>query len=186
MSREDRREMLESFAKGPVLLKSTLRQFPKKMWLYKPAPDRWSIHEIILHLADSEATAYIRCRGYIAQPGRQVLDFDSSRWAGSLGYYYQSTREALELVPRLRKMTCRLLANLSDSLWSSNVQHPKHGAMSLEMWVSLQERHIPHHLHQMLQNYEDWAKSHPQRRSPRYPRETAVGGREVRMLPRAC
>lgn len=185
MSREDRREMLESFSRGPALLTSALRQFPKKMWLYKPATDRWSIHEIILHLADSEATAYIRCRGFIAQPGRQVLDFDPSRWAGSLGYYYQSTREALEIIPRLRKMTCRLLANLSDALWSSSVQHPKHGTMSLEMWVGLQERHIPHHLHQMLQNYEEWAKTHPQRRPPHAPRQTEMAARGVRALPRA-
>lgn len=186
MSREDRREMLESFARGPVLLKSALRQFPKKMWLYKPGADRWSIHEIILHLADSEATGYIRCRGFIAQPGRQMLDFDPSRWAGSLGYYYQSTREALEIIPRLRKMTCRLLSNLSDAVWSTAVQHPKHGEMTLEMWVGLQERHIPHHLHQMLQNHQEWAQTHPQRRPPRSPRQPVVTGREARLLPRAC
>ena len=83
-------------------------------------------------------------------------------------------------------MTCRLLANLSDALWSLSVQHPKHGAMTLEMWVSLQERHIPHHLHQMLQNYEEWAKTHPQRRPPRIPRQTEMAVRGVRALPRAC
>ena len=35
-------------------------------------PDRWSIHEIILHLADSEATCYVRCRHFIAEPGSSV------------------------------------------------------------------------------------------------------------------
>lgn len=185
MSRDERQAMLESFARGPSVLSATLRQFPKKMWLFKPAPDRWSIHEIVLHLADSEATAYIRCRGFIAQPGRQVLDIDPSRWAGSLGYYYQSTREAMEIIPRLRKMTCRLLANLSDSLWSSSVEHPKHGPMTFEMWVSLQAHHIPHHLRHMLQNYEEWLKSNPPRKPARLSERLPMNVQEVSALRRA-
>jgi len=190
MSRDERQAMLESFARGPAILGSALRQFPKKMWLYKPAADRWSIHEIILHLADSEATAYIRCRGFIAQPGRQVLDFDPSRWAGTLGYYYQSTREALEIIPRLRKMTSRLLANLSDSLWASVVPHPKHGPITFEMWVGFQERHIPHHLQQMIHNYEQWLSTHPPRKparpSQRTPAAAATISHELGLLRRAC
>jgi len=186
MFQSERNEMLESFSRGPALLSSGLRRFPKKMWLYKPAPDRWSIHEIILHLADSEATAYIRCRGFIAQPGRQVLDIDPARWAGSLGYYYQSSHEALEIIPRLRRMTCRLLANLSSAVWAAEVQHPKLGPMTLERWVSLQERHIPHHLHQMLHNYEEWLKTHPPRKPAQATQHPAMASRELSMLPRAC
>ncbi|MGC2417850.1 MAG: hypothetical protein WA434_08895, partial [Candidatus Acidiferrales bacterium] len=60
MTRNERRPILESFGRAPVLLSTALGQLPKKMWLYKPVPDRWSIHEIILHLADSEASSYIR------------------------------------------------------------------------------------------------------------------------------
>ncbi len=72
MKRDDRRQKVESFGRAPALLSAALRQFPKKMWLYKPSADRWSIHEIILHLADSEASAYMHCRRFIAEPGSQV------------------------------------------------------------------------------------------------------------------
>ncbi len=64
------RPQLESFGRGPALLAIALRQFPKKMWLYKPSLDRWCIHEIILHLANSEASAYASCRQLIVEPGR--------------------------------------------------------------------------------------------------------------------
>ncbi|HXW62995.1 MAG TPA: hypothetical protein VEJ45_10365, partial [Candidatus Acidoferrales bacterium] len=67
MTRDERRQVLESFGRAPVLLSTILRQLPKKMWLYKPSPDRWSIHEIIVHLADSEASSYVRCRHQIAE-----------------------------------------------------------------------------------------------------------------------
>jgi hypothetical protein len=153
-----------------------LRQFPKKMWLYKPATDRWSIHEIILHLADSEASGYVHCRQLIAEPGSSVEDFDAARWAGSLGYFYQSTREALEIIWRLRKMTYQLLARVPESVWSHQVEEPANGE-NLEVWVERQERHIPHHVEQMKQNYQIWLSTHPPRKpaSPS-PRSSASPG----------
>jgi len=39
------------------------------MWQYRPAPDRWTIHEIVVHIADSEANSYIRCRRCLAEKG---------------------------------------------------------------------------------------------------------------------
>ena len=36
MTREERRQKLESFGRAPALLSAALRQFPKKMWLYRP------------------------------------------------------------------------------------------------------------------------------------------------------
>ena len=163
MNREVRRQQLESFGRAPALLSIALRQFPKKMWLHKPAPDRWSIHEIILHLADSEATAYIRCRRFIAEPESPVFNFDPARWAGTLGYFHQSTREALEIVRRLRKATYQLLVSVPESVWDNTVSHAD-GRLSLAAWIEIQERHIPHHIDQMKQNYDTWLETHPSRK----------------------
>jgi hypothetical protein len=164
MTREERQLKLESFGRAPGMLSAALRQFPKKMWLYKPAVERWSIHEIILHLADSEASGYVRCRRFIAEPGSSVEEFDAARWAESLGYFYQSTREALEIIRRLRKVTYQLLARLPEPVWSHRVGEPVDGNLSLEEWVERQERHIPHHIEQMKQNYQFWLSTHPPRK----------------------
>jgi hypothetical protein len=164
MTREERSQKLESFGCAPGLLAAALRRFPKKMWLYKPTPERWSIHETILHLADSEASAYMRCRGFIAEPGAALEQFDAARWAVSLGYYHQSTREALEIIRRLRKMTYRLLLTLPEPVWLYRGHSPTEGSITLADWIERQERHIPHHIEQMKQNYEIWLKTHPPRK----------------------
>src|SRR5208282_2207696 len=153
MMYELRQQKLDSFGRAPAVLSAALRPFPKKMWLYKPEAERWSIHEIILHLADSEASGYVRCRRLIAEPGNFGDEIDASRWAGSLGYFYQSTREALEIIRRLRKMTYQLLARLPEAVWSRRVESPLDGNWSLEDWVERQERHIPYHIEQMKQNF---------------------------------
>ena len=164
MTRDERRQMLESFGRAPALLSAVLRQLPKKMWLYKPAPERWSIHEIIVHLADSEASSYVRCRHLIAEPGKAVAEFDPARWAGTLGYFHQSTREAIEIIRRLRKMTYQLLITLPEPIWLHTLEIPAEGEVSLEKWIERQERHIPHHIDQVKQNYEIWLGTHPPRK----------------------
>jgi len=165
MNRDERRQTLESFGRGPALLSAAVRNFPRKMWLFKPSPEQWSIHEIILHLADKEASEYVRCRHVIAEPGGHIHHIDSARWAGSLGYFHQSTREALELVRRLRKMTYQLLVAVPEIVWTHTMSHSREGVISLERWVERQERHIPHHIAQMAENYETWLGSHPPRRA---------------------
>jgi hypothetical protein len=159
-----RRQRVESFGRGPALLSVALRQFPHRMWLYKPSANNWSIHEIILHLADSEVIAYIRCRRFIAEPGSPVLKFDGAHWAGTLGYFHQNTREALEIIHRLRRMTYQLLVSLPEPIWEHTVEHPTQGRVNLGEWIEIQERHIPHHIDQMKQNYDKWLELNPTRK----------------------
>lgn len=156
---------LEAFGRGPMLLSEALSRCPKKMWLYRPAQDRWSIHEIILHLADSEAESYVRCRQFIAQPGSAAMVYDASAWASTLGYFHQSTREALGLIVRLRRMTYQILRYIPDVVWEHTAHHPQKGTLTLEAWLELQARHIPHHVEQIRQNHSAWLKTHRQRKS---------------------
>jgi hypothetical protein len=134
------------------------------MWLFKSSPEKWSIHEVILHLADSEATAYIRCRRLIAEPGSAVLTFDPALWAGTLGYFHQSSKEAMEIIRRLRRMTHEVLKTLPEPVWFHTVGDPRDGKVSLQQFLETQERHIPHHIEQMKANYAAWARLHPARK----------------------
>jgi len=186
MTRDERRQMLESFGRAPALLAATLRRLPKKMWLYKPAQDRWSIHEIILHLADSEASSYVRCRHFIAEPGNSIGEFDPALWAGSLGYLHQSTREALEIIRRLRRMTYQLLVTLPEPVWFHTVRHNAEGEISLEKWVERQESHIPHHIDQLLENYDIWLKGNPPRKPATRPAKADSSSQIIALTPELC
>ena len=65
----------------------------------------------------------------------------------------------------MRKMTYQLLVNLPEAAWSHSVQNPDGTQTELEQWLEHQELHIPHHLEQMRQNYEQWLTSTPLRKS---------------------
>jgi hypothetical protein len=126
------------------------------MWQYKPDADQWSIHELIIHLTDSEANSYIRCRRFLAEPGQALMAYDENQWALELDYHGQSPEDALELFRWLRKKSYDLIKNTSDEVWLRECFHPENGTMTLDDWLDTYERHIPDHVAQMQAVYERW------------------------------
>jgi hypothetical protein len=156
MNAEERSRRIESYGQAYPLLVESLREFPREMWDYKPGPDRWSIREILIHLADSEANGYVRCRRLVAEPGLAVLGYDGDAWARELHYKEQSPEEALELFRLLRAASYRLIRDLPDAVWSHTVDHSEYGTYGFERWLEIYERHIPGHIEQMRKNYQAW------------------------------
>lgn len=93
--------------------------------------DEWSIHEIVIHLADSEAIGFWRLRKTIAEPGSTLAVYDEALWAKQLAYNTQSTTLALQLFTALRASTAALLRSLPAETWQHTSIHPERGHMSL-------------------------------------------------------
>src|SRR4051794_27667125 len=109
MTSEERAKMIESYGRAYDTLVEGLKQFPREMWHFKPSPDYWSVHELVVHITDSEANSYVRARRFIAEPGQPVMAYDESGWAKALNYDEQSPEDALELFRWLRGNTYKLI-----------------------------------------------------------------------------
>ena len=158
MNKQERQQKIESYGHAYQKLIEALREFPGEMWQFRPAPDQWTIHETIIHIADSEANSYIRCRRAIAEPGSTVLGYNEPIWAIELKYHEQSTDDALELFKLLRRGSYNLIRNLPDSVWSNTIEHSENGTMTLEDWLVSYDDHIPEHVAQMRGVYQEWKK----------------------------
>ena len=158
MTPEERGIKIQSYGTAYQQLLSALQGFPEKMWQFRPAPERWTIHEVIVHIADSEANSYIRCRRFLAEPGSTVLGYDESKWAHDLHYHDQSTEESLELFKWLRRKSYTLIKDLPAMVWSNTVYHTETGMLTLVDWLATYERHIPDHIEQMQAIYADWLR----------------------------
>ena len=156
MSPEERRDRIKAYGRAFDRLEVALLDFPKEMWTYRPAPDDWTIHEIIVHLADSEANSYVRCRRFVAEPGSDVMGYDEIVWARTLNYHQQSPQEALELFRRLRQSNYALIRSLPEEVWSNTVVHSESGRMTFDEWLVTYERHVPEHIAQMRAIYQTW------------------------------
>jgi len=158
MTPEERNKRIVSYGTAHQQLMAALERFPQEMWQFRPAPEMWTIHEIIVHIADSEANSYVRCRRFLAEPGSTVLGYDENKWAHDLRYHDQSTDDALELFKWLRYKSFTLIKDLPESVWSNTVTHTENGVMTMDDWLDTYAQHILVHIDQMQVNYDDWVK----------------------------
>lgn len=159
MEHNERQANIERYGDAIELLKDALTRYPRAMWEYKPTATDWSIHELLVHIADSEANSYIRCRRFIAEPGATVMAYDEAQWARALNYQNQRPEDALELFRWLRGNSYRLIRDLPDSVWANSIYHPENGVMTMDDWLEVYARHIPDHIAQMDRVYRAWQES---------------------------
>lgn len=156
MTPEQRAQTLAHYSEAYTRLTQALPSFPKEMWQFKPTAEAWSVHETLIHITDSEANSYIRCRRCVAEPGQSVMAYDENQWARVLDYHAQDPDEALELFKWLRQRTYRLLLTLPAEAWTRTIFHPENGRMTLDDWLTVYARHIPDHLTQMQAVLAAW------------------------------
>jgi len=156
MSNPERQAKIESYGQAYDLLKAAVDRFPKECWSYRPAADRWTIQEIIIHITDSEANSYVRCRRFISEPGKDLMAYDENKWAVDLSYGEQSTEVSLELFRWLRKSCYDLIKTVPEDVWSHEAYHPENGTMTMDDWLDTYESHVRDHIAQMEENYQHW------------------------------
>lgn len=157
MTRRERDKLIELYGKAYQLLTEALKEFPVVMWQWKPAPDKWSIHEIVVHITDSEANSFVRCRRFIAEPASGVYGYDENKWASALNYHTQSVEESLALFELLRQASYNLIKDLPEEIWqTATVNHSENGVMNFEQWLIVYTEHVPVHIQQMQRNLQAW------------------------------
>ncbi len=153
---EQRAQKIESYGAAYSMVKKALRRIPQEAKDYKPSPSDWSIHEIVVHLADAETNAHVRVRRLIAEPGSRVMAYDQDRWAKKLDYSSQSIEDALLLFKYLRTTSHALLKTVKDSMWTNTVEHSESGNITLEDWLETYENHALAHIKQINDNLKSW------------------------------
>jgi DinB superfamily len=116
----------------------------------RPAPGKWSVLEIVAHLADAELAWSWRLRNVIAAPGVALAWWDESVWAERLGYRNIPWRASVGTFKALRLANLALLRSLPLTAWDACYgTHPKRGRQSVRDLVSLEAAHDLNHLRQI-------------------------------------
>ena len=162
MNKNERNEKIEEYGHGYEMLASSLDDVPRTAWEFKPLPQEWSVHEVIIHMADAETVGAIRARKLIAEPGSTIMPYDEAHWADVLEYLNQSVDEALQIFKLTRQMTYKLLKAQPDQIFSHTVVHPQtvypeYGeAYTLDKWLSIYTRHVRDHIKQIQDIFMAW------------------------------
>jgi len=160
MEKNERNDKIELYGRGFDLLTAALAYVPKKAWEFKPSSTDWSVHEIIVHIGDSESMAALRLRKLIVEPGSTLMGYEEAKWAGALDYQSQDPEDSLQVIKYARLTTYHLLKTLTDEVYTHTVTHPEHNEpYSFDSWLNLYSKHIPDHIVQIKNSVESWKKS---------------------------
>jgi len=133
----------------PKKLSALLRGKTKKQLTRRPAPGKWSIAEIIAHLADAEIAISWRLRQILSSSGISLQAYDQDAWASTLDYAHRDPRQSLETYRVLRDANLRLLKSIPKSLWDNYGVHQERGNETIAHMMRLTAGHDVNHLRQV-------------------------------------
>lgn len=144
------KDPLQSLREAPTVLKELVGSASDALTRTPPAPGKWSIREIMAHLADSELVTGWRCRSIVgADDGAPVAAYDQNRWAEAGNYGDVPVIDSLASFTALRQMNLRLLESLPASAWDKYGLHPERGSESIRDLVQLVAGHDLNHIAQI-------------------------------------
>jgi hypothetical protein len=115
----------------------------------REAAGKWSIAQILQHLADSEVVWAWRMRLILAQDRPQITGYDQDLWAERLHYDQADPSDALEMFGVLRRANLRLLDRSSPADLKRAGVHTERGEESLDHLRRLYAGHDLLHLRQI-------------------------------------
>lgn len=115
----------------------------------REAAGKWSIVEILQHLADSELVWGYRLRKVLAEERPELTGFDQDLWAQRLGYAAISREASLAVFGTLRDANLRLLSTLTEADLQRVGIHSERGEESVRHMMRLYAGHDLVHRNQI-------------------------------------
>ena len=130
-------------------LQRLIKGVPTSKLRKRPAPDKWSVSDILAHLADAEIVGGFRMRLILGAPGTPVAAFDQDSWVSSGHYEKRDPRKSVEQFRVLREANLALLRSLKPEQWKHHGMHSERGQESIEHIVRMFAGHDVNHIQQI-------------------------------------
>lgn len=152
-------DLLERFRRGPELLAVVLTGVFGEEEDFVPAPGKWSIRQIIAHLADAEMVCAQRMRQIVAEDNPTLIFFDQDAWTKNLDYARRKPKQSLESFRRVRAENYELLKELPETAYARTGNHSVRGPITLRFQLELLAEHAESHARQMQAIRDEYKKA---------------------------
>ena len=143
------KDALSVMRKTPRALAVLVKGLTAKELRTPPARGKWTITQLVCHLADTEIVLGFRLRMSIAQSGTPLQAIDQNKWANGLGYDKGEIRTRLALFAHLRREHVRLLGALPAKDWKRYGMHEERGKETIERMAKMYAGHDLNHIAQI-------------------------------------
>jgi len=141
-----KREPLRVLSATPARLERLVRGVPRRALGRRPRAGKWSIAEILAHMADAELAIAWRFRTMLATPGERLAWFDEHLWSDRLAYARVPPALSLASFRALRTGNLALLRSVPRSRWKAAFGvHDKRGRQTVADFVRMEAAHDLNH-----------------------------------------
>jgi uncharacterized damage-inducible protein DinB len=126
----DGRDVIDILGATPSALQSFVAGLTVEQMDAPIAPGKWSLRDILAHLADCEIVWAFRIRQCLETPGGVVTPFDQDVWATRYRAY--SAADALRVFLANREWNLALLSTVTESERATLLTHPERGTFALQ------------------------------------------------------
>jgi uncharacterized damage-inducible protein DinB len=134
---------------APRILAALIEGVPETRLKDRPAPGKWSITEILMHLAEDELTSTWRYRQILEHDAPQLAGFNQELWAEWSDYKSWEPRDAFNLFRLLREANLKMFARLTPDQWDRYGIHLERGKITVRDLCHHMAAHDINHIEQI-------------------------------------
>ena len=143
------RDPLELQKQTPELLAELLAKASHEQITTRPSQDKWSVGEILAHLAEDELATAWRYRQMVEHSGLQLMGFDQDLWARMGDYRSRVPHESLALFRLLRNANLQFLKQITPEQWECSGIHAERGRITIRDLAVHMAGHDANHIEQI-------------------------------------
>jgi hypothetical protein len=140
------RELIDRYEAGGILLRKAVAGLTPDDLIGRPGPGKWSILEVVVHLADSDAISIDRMKRMLCEDNPSLLYADETAYVERLCTHDQSLEDALVLFEVGRRQFARVLRRLPDAALARRGTHNRRGEVTVGGMVEDYIEHVDYHI----------------------------------------
>ena len=143
-------QVIQRLANNLYVIKAQLQNLSLDEVTFKPAPDKWSMLEVLCHLVDEEKEDFrIRVKYVLEDPTQPLPKFNPVDWVQNRNYAGQNFENKVEEFLNERTKSIEWLESLQEPQWDNTYHHPTAGPMSAKLFLANWLAHDYIHIRQL-------------------------------------
>ena len=137
---------IDAYLAGSRDLRAAVAGLGREQLISRPVPGKWSVLEVVCHLADTDATIAHRIKPILSEDRPAFDRVQPDLMQAALAYHERDVEEELTLFDLGRRQIARILAASPAEAWERTGVVGDRGDRSVAQMVDGAVQHLAHHL----------------------------------------